>query len=951
MTRRRALALFAAALVAAAGSGWIIATSDHEEDTVATAILSVPVGLAFVTAGLVAAVRRPENRIGSLMTLVGFTWFLGALARSDVEILFAVGLLLGNLAFAFFAQLVLSYPTGRLKAGAGRMIVAAAFVLVTAGQLVVYLVRDPRAADCPNCPDNLLLVRDESNVADAVELVWRLVGLALVVATAVVLRRRWRAASPARRRVLAPVYATSGVTLVAIAAFLVAQEAGGDMAQRVTWWLLLVALLAVPLAFLYGLLRVRLARADVPRLLLQTPDEPTPREAEIAIGEALGDPTLQLVFWLSEQDGYVDTGGKRVELPARGSGRAVTPIAYGERPIAALIHDPSLLEEQELVEAVVATARLAIAKDRSIQEVRAAEARNRAFLDAIPDLMFQIAADGTYLGYKAESDEHLLHKEVVGLKVSDRMPEPVAGMVMDAIDRALGEQRLQTLEYELEFRDAVRSYEARITASGPDEVLMIVREITERIRQQEELRMERDLVRTVVDTAPALLCAVDADGRVERINRALARLSGISEEEARGKKFWELFAAQGKAADLEKRFREHVVTRRIVRHETLWSAAHGGHAVVSWSANWYPGEGGGDRFLVTGADITERKRYEEDLERQRDFLNALANNTPSLLVLVEQDGVVPDRASNAAFERLLRADPANMGGQIFWEAFVAPEDRDEVRERILGVVAGGESDDWENEWLTSDGERVLVAWSCVPLPRLDERQLFLIGGMDITERQRQEEELRRSRARIVQAGDDERRRLERNLHDGAQQRLVSLSLAMRLAQTKLRSDPEAAGALLDTAREELTQALEELRELARGLHPAVLTDRGLEPALVAVAARSPIPVDLDIPSERMPGPVEAAAYYVVSEALTNVAKYAHVTSAAVTVGRANGRLVVEVRDNGIGGADPGSGTGLRGLADRVAALDGKLAVESAPGGGTRIRAEIPLSDEEAVRAP
>jgi PAS domain S-box-containing protein len=819
------------------------------------------------------------------------------------------------------------------------------------GQLFVYLVRDPRDTDCPNCPQNLLLARDDPGLADAVELVWRIVGLALVVATALVLRRRWHEASPARRRVLAPVYATAGATLVAIAALLVAEEAGGDTARRVAWWMLLVALLAVPLAFLYGLLRVRLARADVPRLLLQTPDEPTPREAEAAIGDTLGDPTLQLVFWLSEQDGYVDTAGRPFELPARGSGRAVTPIAYGERPIAALVHDPSLLEEQELVDAVVATTRLAIAKDRGLQEMRATEARNRAFLDAIPDLMFQIAADGTYRGYKVESDDDLLRKDVVGLKVWERMPQPVADKVMDTIGRALAEQRLQTLEYELEFRGEIRSYEARITASGPDEVLMIVRDITERIRQQEALRLERDLVRTVVDTAPALLCAVDADGSVERINRALARLSGVSEEEAKGKPFWELFAATGQADDVERRFREHVVTRRIVRHESLWAAADGGHAVVSWSANWYPGEGGGDRFLVTGTDITDRKRYEEDLERQRDFLNALANNTPSLLVLVEHDGVVPERASNAAFERLLRIDPAEMGGQVFWETFAAPEDRDEVRERILAVVAGGESDDWENEWLTADGERVLVAWSCVPLPRLDERRLFLIGGMDITERQHQEEELRRSRARIVQAGDEERRRLERNLHDGAQQRLVSLSLAMRLAQTKLRSDPDAAGALLDTAREELTQALEELRELARGLHPAVLTDRGLEPALVAVAARSPIPVDLDIPSERMPGPVEAAAYYVVSEALANVAKYAHATSAAVTVARANGRVVVEVSDNGIGGADPGGGTGLRGLADRVAALDGRLAVESAPGGGTRIRAVIPLSDEEAARAP
>ena len=246
--------------------------------------------------------------------------------------------------------------------------------------------------------------------------------------------------------------------------------------------------------------------------------------------------------------------------------------------------------------------------------------------------------------------------------------------------------------------------------------------------------------------------------------------------------------------------------------------------------------------------------------------------------------------------------------------------------------------------MTTSGARVVVAWSCVPLPRLDDRNLYLVGGVDVTERRRQEEELRRSRARLIEAGDEERRRLERNLHDGAQQRLVALSLGLRLAQTRLTTDPESAAGLLDSAREELTQALDELRELARGIHPAVLTERGLEPALVAVAARSPVPVQLQMPSERMPAPVEAAAYYLVSEALTNVAKYAHATTASVTVEQQNGRLLVEVRDDGVGGADPTAGTGLRGLADRIAALDGMLEVESRRGHGTTVRARIPLGD-------
>jgi signal transduction histidine kinase len=205
------------------------------------------------------------------------------------------------------------------------------------------------------------------------------------------------------------------------------------------------------------------------------------------------------------------------------------------------------------------------------------------------------------------------------------------------------------------------------------------------------------------------------------------------------------------------------------------------------------------------------------------------------------------------------------------------------------------------------------------------------------------EELRASRARIVEAGTAERRRLERDLHDGAQQRLVALSLTMRLAQARLDKDPSSAHELLGSAQEELTRALEELRELARGIHPAVLSDRGLQPALEALAGRSPVPVEFDgTPPDRLPPPVEAAAYFVVAEALTNVVKYAHATQARVCVSRRNGHAIVEVADDGVGGADPGRGSGLRGLADRVSALDGKLELVSPTGAGTVLRAEIPV---------
>ena len=189
------------------------------------------------------------------------------------------------------------------------------------------------------------------------------------------------------------------------------------------------------------------------------------------------------------------------------------------------------------------------------------------------------------------------------------------------------------------------------------------------------------------------------------------------------------------------------------------------------------------------------------------------------------------------------------------------------------------------------------------------------------------DDLRDARQRIIDAADAERRRIERDLHDGAQQRMVAVAVTLGLAQ----------------AREEAQLAVKELRELARGIHPALLADRGLCAALEALAARAPVPVTVSgAPSETLRPAVEAAAYFVTAEALTNVAKYARASEASIELTTADGRLVVRVRDDGVGGADPSTGSGLRGLCDRVEALDGRLEVDSPPGSGTTVTVELPL---------
>jgi signal transduction histidine kinase len=218
----------------------------------------------------------------------------------------------------------------------------------------------------------------------------------------------------------------------------------------------------------------------------------------------------------------------------------------------------------------------------------------------------------------------------------------------------------------------------------------------------------------------------------------------------------------------------------------------------------------------------------------------------------------------------------------------------------------------------------------------------MLGPSSIQLRDRVDD-LRHARARIIEATDAERRRLERDLHDGAQQRLVALSLTLGLAESRLKSDPAAAAPLVAQAREEAKLAVQELRELARGLHPAVLSDRGLEPALEALAARAPVPVTVTgVPEARLPRPVEAAVYFVTAESLTNIAKYAEATAARVAVSVNHDIVRLEVTDDGCGGADPAGGTGIAGLRDRVEALDGHLMVLSPRGAGTTIVAEMPL---------
>lgn len=327
---------------------------------------------------------------------------------------------------------------------------------------------------------------------------------------------------------------------------------------------------------------------------------------------------------------------------------------------------------------------------------------------------------------------------------------------------------------------------------------------------------------------------------------------------------------------------------------------------------------------------------------------ALVNAMPDLMLRISSDGTYLDFNGDL---RLLAAPPETLIGSKV--NAVAPGD---VAERIMACVrralASGILETTEYRLRTIDD--VVRDFEARIVPSGADEVLAIVR--DISERKQAErelgrlqdelramlEDLRVSRARIVEAGDTERRRLERNLHDGAQQRLIAVSQLLNLARRRLDTDAGEARDLLDGASTELAEAHEELRELARGIHPASLTMGGLRPALSVLAQRSTVPVEVAaLPEDRLPETVEVAAYYVVSEALANAAKYARASSVTITVVRKDGRAIVEVADDGVGGVDLNAGSGLVGLSDRVEALSGRLEVESPPGAGTRVRAIIP----------
>jgi PAS domain S-box-containing protein len=525
----------------------------------------------------------------------------------------------------------------------------------------------------------------------------------------------------------------------------------------------------------------------------------------------------------------------------------------------------------------------------------------------------------------------------------------------------------------------------RLPTPPPDEALLVAAESAgAQIAMSWALRESAARRRAMLDVAFDSVVAMDDGGVVLSVNRAAERLFGYRSAEIVGRKLAETIIppalreahTHGLARYL-RTGRGPVVGRRV---EVTAMRADGSEFPVELVVT-RPEVPGEPVFYGYLRDLTARYVAETALHRLADEQAALrrvatavaAEYDPAQLFALVGEEV--GRLLDARTAHMFRFDPDGQAGTIIGGWAQLPEhllppgtrmplDGDTAVSRVWRTGRAARMDSYDGvegalaAQLRAYGVQAVVAapvflggslWGAVVVSSMDstpfaddaEQRIAYFAELaaQALANAQAREDLAASRARIVAAGDAERRRLERNLHDGAQQRLVSLALMLRLAARRHPDDAELA-----RAGDELTHALQELRELARGIHPAVLSERGLEPAVRAVADRAPIPVELAIDlAERLPEPVEAAAYYVVSEALTNVAKYADASVVRVEVSCRDGRAAITVSDDGAGGADPAGGSGLRGLADRVEALSGRLEIDSPRGSGTTLRAELPLT--------
>lgn len=452
MKTRTIVAVWTLGLLVAAGAVLLILASDHVDGKGATIALAVPCGLAFIGSGLIARSRRPHNATGLLLLAVGFAWFLGALPASDHSVVFTAGIMLESVFVGFFAHLLLAFPSGQLVGRPSRVLVFAIYLIVLVEQSLLLVFEDPGAVYCDgaDCPETLLTVAPNQTVAGVLGLVTLVLAVSVSLALVVLLVRRWRSATPALRHALAPPFATAAsVMLLLVAKNVIAQFSA--RADDFINWFFLVALLLVPLSFLYGLLRTRLG-GTVGRLVVEL--EESPDDVEQSLRRALGDPSLRVAY--AAPDGFVDAAGHRIELSDQGN-QALTMIKHDEKVVGALLHDASLQEDPGHLEGVAAAAGLAIETATSLRLLSASEERNRALLDAIRRSRARIVEAGDAERRRLERNLHDgAQQRLVSLSLTLRLAQSKLGSDTAAVGEILSSASVELAFALEELRELAR---------------------------------------------------------------------------------------------------------------------------------------------------------------------------------------------------------------------------------------------------------------------------------------------------------------------------------------------------------------------------------------------------------------------------------------------------------------------------------------------------------------
>ena len=372
---RALFAIALAAVVAGGAAAALIVSSDHTPMPGAGIVIGLLISWSFVGTGLYAWWRRPASRFGALMTAVGFTYMLGALTASDDSVVFTIGVMLASLYFVVFAHMLLAYPDGRLERPWHAWLLAAGYVLTLVGSLpqLLWGFTERMADSCPDCPESALLIERNDTLRDVFNGLISVIGVALVAVVLVILIRRWRAATAPQRRAMAPILWSGVAMLVLVGSSLGSDAAGISRLTDVLGWAGLLVFASVPYVFLIGLVRSRVARAGaVSELLLRLGEAPGTGTLRCRLADALGDRSLQLVFWLEDKSRWVDSDGHVVQPPADDDlARAWTAVELEGRRVGAIVHDRTLCEEPELLGSVAAAAGLAMENERLQAQLRA----------------------------------------------------------------------------------------------------------------------------------------------------------------------------------------------------------------------------------------------------------------------------------------------------------------------------------------------------------------------------------------------------------------------------------------------------------------------------------------------------------------------------------------------------------------------------------------------------